>query len=82
VDANLQKQDGDTANKKKIWMTVTEKEKERLRARVMRQTAVTGGGHGSKDNNNGGGGGGNNRHRQSGHRSRDDPDGYDPTEHL
>jgi hypothetical protein len=46
VDTNLQGRDGDAADKKKIWTTATEKEKER--ATATRWTAIAPGGVGAK----------------------------------
>ncbi len=46
MDANLQGRDGDAADKKIIWTTATEKEKER--ATATRRTAIAPGGVGAK----------------------------------
>ena len=48
VDANLQGRVGNAANEEKIWTTAMEKEKEWVRARATRRTAVAGGGAGAK----------------------------------
>ena len=44
MDVNLQGRVGDAADKENIWTTAMENEKEWVRARETRRTAVDGGG--------------------------------------